>query len=280
MSLKRPVEHPPSYHPPRFGRRSWGVRLGIVLALLPLNTAPVASAADTVTPAAIAIIIDDLGNNEYLGRRAAQLPGPVACAILPHTRYASLIAEQAHRQKKEVLLHLPMESSDTRELGPGNLLASMPLREVRITLELNLESVPHVAGINNHMGSQYTQDPEQMEKLMQLLHAQHQQLFFVDSLTTADSLVAKTARRHQVPYLVRDVFLDNERTAAAIERQFEHLLVLARDRGYALGIGHPYRETLAVLEQRLPELDKQNIKIIPLSSMLAETTPWLLSSSP
>ena len=60
-------------------------------------------------PTYISIIIDDLGNSLPAGKQAVRLPGPVACAILPHTPYAVDLDEMAHRHGKEVLLHLPME---------------------------------------------------------------------------------------------------------------------------------------------------------------------------
>ena len=287
MSLTRQADFYRSNRAPVCSPKTQVARLGFFfLLVLPAYLSVPALAATSKTnstPAYVAIIIDDLGNNEHLGKRAAKLPGPVACAILPHTRFAKVIADTAHKQSKEVLLHLPMQSSDDHELGPGNLLSSMPSRELRLTLGFDLESIPYVSGINNHMGSQFTRDSRQMDRFMRILSTQHQQLFFVDSLTTPESTVAQSASKYKVPYLVRDIFLDNERTKEAIESQFDRLLRIANRRGYAIGIGHPYRETLAVLERRLPELVKANIQIISLSTMLSLTTaerqPWQLSSS-
>jgi polysaccharide deacetylase 2 family uncharacterized protein YibQ len=97
------------------------------------------------------------------------LPGPVACAILPHTRHSRALAAQAHKSSKEILLHLPMQSSNGREPGPGKLVSGMPSLELALTVQYNLESVPHAIGINNHMGSKLTQDQQAMGQLMRTM---------------------------------------------------------------------------------------------------------------
>jgi polysaccharide deacetylase 2 family uncharacterized protein YibQ len=243
-----------------------------------------ATAAPTPAPAswlAIAIVIDDLGENLSEGRRVLRLPGPVAVAILPHTPHATRLAHEAQDRRKEVILHLPMEALGENEAGPGRLDTTMPALELRLTLDDDLRSVPRAIGVSNHMGSRLTQDRPAMETLMQALRARG--LFFIDSRTTPDSIAAPAASAQGVPLLVRQVFLDNDRHPAAIEVQFEELLRLAQRQGQALAIGHPYPETLAVLERRLPHLAERQIQLISLSAMLKrqpENPTWPLSSFP
>jgi polysaccharide deacetylase 2 family uncharacterized protein YibQ len=134
------------------------------------------------------------------------------------------------------------------------------------TLRDNLQAVPHVIGVNNHMGSQLTQNPEAMDWLMTEL--KQQGLFFIDSRTSADSLAMATAISQQLPTDERDVFLDHERTQAFISKQFDYLLKLAKRDGHALAIGHPYPETLDLLEQRLPQLQAQGIELVSISELL------------
>jgi polysaccharide deacetylase 2 family uncharacterized protein YibQ len=254
---------------------------GTAFILYLLSAAPL-PAADPPRVAYIALIIDDLGNNPVTDTRTARLPGPVACAVLPHTAYAVDIANAAFGMNKEVLLHLPMESLDAHEPGPGTLDSSMFEREFAKMLDYDLASVPHVVGINNHMGSRLTADAGFMTELMREIH-RRPALFFIDSRTNPESVAASTARITGVPALSRDVFLDNEPNAAAIELQMKTLIRLARKNGAAIGIGHPHPATLAVLEQWLPRLAEQHIRLIPLSRMLElphpEAAPWQASLS-
>ncbi|HJW81775.1 MAG TPA: divergent polysaccharide deacetylase family protein [Acidiferrobacterales bacterium] len=250
-----------------------------LLFLLVLTAVPAASAAgEGVT---IGIIIDDLGNNLANGERAARLPGAVACAVLPHTPFARSVANAAHAAGKEVMLHLPMASQDAQEPGPGQLDAGMPPLEMRATLDYDLSTVPHVIGVNNHMGSLLTTQPGAMDWLMRELA--QRRLFFVDSRTDAQTVAADAARRVGVPALERHVFLDDDPVPAAVAAQLERLEQLARRHGYALAIGHPHPVTLAALERWLPQLAERGIQLIPLTSRLArhspEAKPWRASWS-
>lgn len=216
---------------------------------------------------AISIIIDDLGNNLPQGRRVLRLPGPVACAILPHTPHAARLAREAYTSGKEVILHLPMESEDDAELGPGSLTSNMHADEIDTVLDQALRAVPHTVGVSSHMGSFLTKQPQPMRWLMHAL-AKRAGLYYVDSRTTADTVAAKIATDLRVPNLERDVFLDEDPSHSAIEQQFERLLELAERRGAALAIGHPYPETLTFLEGRLAQLNNTYVRLVPPSRLL------------
>ena len=230
---------------------------------------------------AITIIIDDMGYNEALGAAAVRLPGAVTYAFLPHTPFAARLAEQAHARGKQVMLHLPMDSFDETPLGPGGLSLHMTQTDFLRTLDQSLQAIPHVAGINNHMGSLLTRHPGAMEWLMQGIRTR-QPMFFVDSRTTSSSVAQKLAREQGVPNTRRDVFLDNDRDTGAIRRQLALLLKKARKQGFSVGIGHPYPETLEVLKQELAELEEKGIQLINASQMIAlqrSYRPWQESSS-
>jgi polysaccharide deacetylase 2 family uncharacterized protein YibQ len=211
------------------------------------------NAGNDIQQPAISIIIDDLGYMKKRDTRAIQLPGSVTFAFLPHTPHAHDLATLAHELNKEVMMHLPMESMEHEKLGSGGLTLDMTHEELSAQLKSNLESVPHVVGINNHMGSLLTQHPGHMHWLMQELH-KRDDLYFVDSYTTKTSVAQKIASENWVPNLRRDVFLDNDRDPAKIRKHFRRLIKMARETGIALGIGHPYPETMAVLEEELPKL--------------------------
>ncbi len=217
----------------------------------------------------IVLIIDDMGNSLELGQRAIALPGVVNYAFLPHSTYTKTLANEANRQQKEVLLHAPMSNLHDYPTGPGTLTPKMSQQQFLVTLTDNIASIPHVKGVNNHMGSLLTQLKQPMSWLMQALKQQN--LYFVDSRTSPLTVAERTAKDWQLPNLRRDIFLDNQRTPEAIARQFEQLLQQSRRHGQAVAIGHPYPETLDFLEQALPQLAEKGFVLSSASGLL--TTP-------
>jgi polysaccharide deacetylase 2 family uncharacterized protein YibQ len=244
------------------------------LASAALNPGLAADVSAVVPPPAaehtprIAIIIDDIGQALQPGLRAVRLPGPVAIAVLPHLPYSRQLAGAAHGAGKEVMLHLPMQSLQLRApIGPGGVYLDTMRLELRETLDAALASVPHAVGINNHMGSLVTRHPGLMRWLMEEL-TDRQPLYWVDSRTTPDTVALQQAHALNVPAQRRDVFLDNEPTAAAVAQQFERLLEIARSRGSAVAIGHPHAATLAFLAAALPGLERAGIRLVPPSELV------------
>ncbi len=267
-------------HPlPAMRRSRTSPWIQMLLIAVTLFAAGRACGADTARfpPTYISIIIDDVGNNRPAGEQAVRLPGPVACAILPHTPYAVDLADMAHRHGKEVMLHLPMEAIAGLNPGPGALDTAMSRTLLTLTLDEDLASIPYVAGVNNHMGSLLTSQVVPMEWVMQALY-QHGHLFFVDSRTIAQTVAARTASAYHIPDLSRNIFLDDIPTVEAVEKQFALLIRVARRRGHAIAIGHPRPATLEVLQQWLPRLAFYRIRLVPLSTLLAlkrsTTLPW------
>ena len=240
-------------------------------ALLCLGLPTATAAEPSANKAYIVLIIDDIGNNLPLSRRAINLPGAVTFSFLPYSPHGVKLAEEAHQLNKEVMLHLPMSTlrSDYYSTGLGAITPAMDRQMLQQTLSENLRSVPHVKGVNNHMGSLLTQLNQPMNWLMQAL--KEQGLYFVDSRTSPLTVAEKSARQHQVPVLRRDVFLDNLRENAAINERFEKLLSLAQTNRLAVAIAHPHPETLDYLEQALPSLAAiDGVELISASTALAK----------
>lgn len=232
----------------------------------------------------IALIIDDLGDRLAEGERSIKLPGAITYAVLPHTPYARNLAKLAHQQGKEVMLHQPMQALNGKAMGPGGLSHDMDRQQVRETLRKNLAAIPHVRGINNHMGSLLTSQTEHMAWVMELLQEKGG-LYFVDSTTTPTTVARRTAHEHGLPNARRNVFLDHTRDREIILSQFVLLLEQAHNHGAALAIGHPYPETLEVLEALLPYLDEFGVRLLPVSKWITQTqrqrdTLWQASLSP
>lgn len=243
------------------------IRIALTLLLFCLFSGNLQSATtSSQNIPTIAIIIDDLGYHYQRTKTAVNLPGPVTLSFLPHTPHAVELAQLAHQKNKEVLLHLPMESIDHADLDAGGIHLDMDQMEIKQTLRRDLAIIPHVVGINNHMGSLVSQHPGHVSALMQVVR--DYDLFFVDSFTTSRSIIQKIANENWVPNIKRDVFLDNDRDAKAINQQFNQLLRIARIKGIALAIAHPYPQTLAVLKRRLNALESQGFRLVPASQLI------------
>jgi len=232
----------------------------------------------------ISIIIDDLGNHRAAGERAVNLPGALTYAFLPHLPYSPRLAELANGQHKEVMLHLPMEAESGKLLGPGGLTQLMNEQHFKDEMRKSINAVPHVRGFNNHMGSRLTKNTQQMIWVMQTAMFRDD-LYFVDSRTTHESVAMIEADKRGIRGAKRDVFLDYEKdNEAIVKQQLKELIERARKKGTALAIGHPYKSTMKVLEAWLPTLEKQGIKLVPVSSLISirklrSNERWHLSSS-
>ncbi|WP_428033107.1 divergent polysaccharide deacetylase family protein [Amphritea sp.] len=217
-------------------------------------------------PPRLIIIVDDLGNNLEQGKAAINLPGPVAYSVLPHTPHSVDLAEMAYRQGKEVMLHAPMANTAHLRLGPGALTDTQSQAQLIAVLRDDIAAVPHVSGVNNHMGSLLTQQRQKMDWVMSVLAEEG--LFFLDSRTTSDTMAWKSAYSQGIPWLVRDVFLDHEQTSAFIDKQFRYGLRLAQEQGFAVLICHPYPETIRYLQDALPKIGEQGIQLVAPSGFL------------
>ncbi len=242
--------------------------LSCLLNLVPAyHTAQAEEVPGLDKPAFVSIVIDDLGYRLRDGLRAVNLPATISYSFLPHTPFANRLATLAHDRGSEIILHVPMESLDGRPLGPGGLTGKMPHRELVTTINAGLASMPFASGVSNHMGSLLTSRPEAMQWLMQTLK-QRSDLFFMDSRTTTGSVALDSARKAGIPSLSRDVFLDHDPSPLKIAQQFQHLIMLAKERGTALGVGHPYPETMEVLEGLLPTLRKKGVRIVKVTELI------------
>ncbi len=218
----------------------------------------------------IAIIIDDLGYQLGAGRRALALPGPIAFAVLPETPYGRRLAMLANEAGREVLLHLPLEAVNHEgPAEPGGITLDMSRGAFRATFADAIATVPFAVGVSSHRGSLLTRHPGHMAWLMEEIRAR-EDLFFIDSYTTHESIALQVAREEGVSATRRDVFLDHERTVEAVSREFGRLKKKARRQGHAVAIGHPFPETLEVLEQQLPLLEDEGFELVTIGELIRE----------
>jgi uncharacterized protein len=216
----------------------------------------------------IAIIIDDIGYHKS-DFKLIDLPYALTISVLPHTPYGQRSARYAFSKQKDVMLHMPMQANyNNASAEAGTLSEDMTKQQVQHSLQSALADIPYAIGINNHMGSLYTELEQHMAWTMEYLQQRH--LFFVDSVTTANSTANKYAAQYGVTSLSRHVFLDNEPNEAAIAKQFDKLLRIAKTRQQAIAIAHPYPETYRFLKKHLPLLQQHGIQLVGISQLLPQ----------
>jgi hypothetical protein len=215
-----------------------------------------------------AIVIDDLGQDLPAAEKLLTLPYPLAFSVLPKLRYSTETAEEAHRAGREVMLHLPMEPQPGEHPSPGKgeIRTGMSLEEVERVLETDLETVPYAVGVNNHMGSRATAQFPLMSAVMDALG--ERRLYFVDSRTSARSVALDAARRRGLRAFYRSVFLDDMETVPYTLGQLRGFRRVVEQQGAALAIGHPHPTTIVALAQFLPELERDDILLVPPSELV------------
>ena len=230
------------------------------------GTAP--AAGKGVGAKRVAIVIDDIGYDPDALQRLLAIEAPLAFSVLPHAPHARPSADAIHRAGREVLLHLPMEPHGWPERDPGRgaLFASMTAREIRRTLLEDLQAVPHAKGVNNHMGSRFMEEREQLRVVFGLLRDRG--LYFVDSRTTEASVARELAAEQDLRFAERDLFLDEAEDRGRAAAHMEKLLDPRDARSGLLLIGHPYPETVSALEEAIPRLSAAGIRFVPLSELV------------
>lgn len=228
----------------------------------------------------IVIILDDMGIDPAAANAAMSLPGPLTLSFLPYARdvdrWASLASEAGH----DVMLHLPMEPVGENDPGPNALRSEMSGAAFLRALEWNLDRFDGYAGVNNHMGSSLTTNEAAMKTVLAEVKARD--LFFIDSVTTRDTVVARAGRQVGANIISRDVFLDAEvGDGGAVRRQLELVERIAIETGYAVAIGHPHETTMSVLGPWLTSAKARGFDLVTATSIAApEKSRPLLVAAP
>ncbi|HGO5822371.1 TPA: divergent polysaccharide deacetylase family protein [Mannheimia haemolytica] len=212
----------------------------------------------------LAIVIDDVGYRAKEDAEILALAKEISVAIIPVAPYAKQRANDAYAQKRDILIHLPMEPKSKEPIEAGGIKIGDSEEKIRKLIETARGQVPYAIGLNNHMGSGATSDRATMQHLMKVL--KENTLFFLDSKTIGSSVAAKTARQFGINALERDIFLDDSDLLSDVEKQFTQAIQHARKNGVAVVIGHPRKNTISVLKQHLKKLP-QDIELVGVSSL-------------
>jgi hypothetical protein len=215
----------------------------------------------------IGIILDDVGYDIDIVKKFLAIDSPITLSILPQSPYQKQIVALARDAGCDIMLHLPMEPKEYPAVnpGPGTLLTTMSADELIGLLKKDLDEIPIIKGVNNHMGSKMTTEAEKMRQIFSVLKKRG--LFFIDSRTTAQTICKASAQLLHVPFEERDVFIDHKRNGDFIHHQMEELLRIAKAHGKAIGIAHPHKSTVRVLSKMIPEMEKI-VMFVPVSELV------------
>lgn len=201
----------------------------------------------------VAIVIDDMGYRQNTGKALLALDLPLSFAFLPFTPFSEELQQEAQARGRDILLHLPLEPMDPKaNPGPGTLSTAMAPEAMKARFHEDLQAVPKAIGVNNHMGSRFTANPQAMRTLLAMVRTRG--LFFLDSVTAANSVAYDLALAMGVKAERRTVFLDNDQNPDKIMAQLDLLVRLAGEHGQAVGIGHPYPATVEALRRYQSQL--------------------------
>ncbi len=220
--------------------------------------------AEADTRPEVALIIDDIGNNEDI-RFLSELDIPLAAAVLPQLNFSTFSVNYAIKNNIIPFLHLPLEPVKTsKHPGPGVITTMMSEREIIETLDQDLRSVPGVIGVNSHMGSLATRDRRVMEIVLREL--KKRDLLFVDSLVIKDSVCREVSEKIGITCLTRDIFIDNLDEVSYVKGQLRQLMAKAVKQGRAIGIGHIYHEsTRTAIREMLPVFAEKGVTFVPIT---------------
>ncbi|RXI27480.1 hypothetical protein CRU89_05465 [Aliarcobacter trophiarum] len=194
----------------------------------------------------LVIIIDDVVSKSQKDK-ILNIGYPINISFLPPTNEHKESAQIA-QNLPFYMIHFPMQASKNfknSEVDTLNISHSYEKIEERV--KKLRDWYPNATYTNNHTGSVFTENYESMDMLFRALKKYN--FIFVDSKTTPNSVAKELSVKYQMPYIVRDTFLDNDRNFTAIQNQLKDAIKVAKKDGYAVAIGHPYDITIKVLKE-------------------------------
>ncbi len=249
-----------------------------LLAVILLSSASINAAEQRPL---LSLVIDDLGYSFNYGKQAIELDGDHTYAIIPGTHYGKKLAQIANLNKKEVILHLPLQATNPSAASESNALHET-MDEDQLARNLNemLAEIPVIKGVNNHMGSYLTQIDYFMRPIMDGIRAYNPNLYFLDSRTSPNSIAYTEAVNSGLASIRRDIFLDNDHSnPESIHLQYQIWLEKARNQGHAIAIGHPHPATIRYLKENLPQTNNQ-FRFLSVSKLLSRNQQPDNSSQP
>lgn len=211
----------------------------------------------------IALVFDDGGYSLSDLQHFLDLPFPLAVAVLPQLNNSVAAAQKIRAAGKELLLHQPMQAINLKvDPGPGAITPTMHTYEIAEVVRQNIAQIGPVVGMNNHEGSLITESAPKIGAVLEV--CKNTGIFFLDSRTTANSVVSQVAMEFGMNILERDIFLDNTPNREDILKEFLKGVKVANRDGYAIMIGHIWSgSNLAnLLEEVYPVLKSKGYTLV------------------
>lgn len=216
----------------------------------------------------IAIVIDDMGVDRRRSKAMwTDVPGPLTLSFMTYAQDLPEQTRAAREKGHELMLHMSMEpSSHSIDAGENVLLTAMPSAEIRSLANWGMGRFDGFVAVNNHMGSRFTEDARGMRVVLEEIKKRG--LFFLDSRTSSRTVGRTVAREIGLPFLERNVFLDNANDPAKVLAQLYETERLAQKFGHAIAIGHPRDATIEVLKTWIVDAQERGFVIVPISTLM------------
>ena len=217
----------------------------------------------------VALLVDDFGysNGPVVEAFLNELDIPLTVAIIPGTPYANLVAEKAYKQKKEIMVHLPMQpQQEFKGSYRWIVLEGMPESKIKKLVREAIEDVPHARGLNNHMGSLITTQEEPMRAVLEVIKREN--LYFVDSRSSHNSIAFSLARRMGVRSARNDCFLDNQKEIEYIKERFYSHLESVKNGRDSVAVCHATLTTARAIKEIVSQLEKRKIELVLVSELV------------
>lgn len=210
--------------------------------------------------ATIVLVIDDAGLNVENTKKYASLPFPITIAVLPKLSHSKECAQVVHDFGKELILHQPMQSLNKNlDPGPGKITVDMSFSQIESVINENLRELgPFVKGMNNHEGSQVTEDIIRIGAVIDV--CQQNGIYFLDSRTTPNTKAPQAALERDIEIFEKSgPYIDNVVDRNAMVEEMYKALDIANKNGKTIIIGH-VDKSANVLPQLLLEMYPHIVK--------------------
>ncbi len=201
------------------------------------------------------IIIDDVSFASQT-QKIKQIPYKVTPSFMPSSKTHPDTPKLA-KEFSVYMVHLPLEAKKHYFSEKMTLKVGMGYKKIKQEIKKIKQDFPQAKFYNNHTGSKFTSHEASMDKLMKVLKEEN--IIFLDSKTTPHSKGQKVGKKYGMRVLSRDVFLDNVRKPTYIINQLKQAINIAKRRGKAIVICHPYKSTLEVLKNAKPMFKGLNL---------------------
>jgi len=212
-----------------------------------------------------------MGMDREVSGRLIKMAGPLTLSFLPSSPHLSEQVARAREAGHEIMAHVPMEPQRQEfDPGPNYLGIDQTNEQLLSRLDWNLRQIDGIVGVNNHMGSRFTSDPRLMKVILEELAKRD--LLFLDSVTSSNSAGGRIARELGMPHVDRDIFIDNEvfrdNSLGSINQQLQELERVAKQKGAAVGIAHPFDATVDALLRWKPDAEARGFVFVPISAIV------------